>query len=170
MRLGEGSGAQHSRYRNFEQSIRDVALLCLPLTQSDARQLRVGKEAPWHQSTRFHPVAPVQVVPDNPEVIEADVSKIRAPRTISDRPHVVSGGLQAIVDPDMPAFIYLHPGSVDPDVVCVRGPPGGHEQMSPFNYHLLLVTAALHPHSLPRPAGDTLDLRASGKCNLLIRE
>src|ERR1700722_1906126 len=112
-------GAQHRLHRDFEQAIGNSFCFCFLLAQSDAREFWIGEKAKWNLPARGYVVAASQIAANDAEIVDADVGELRAARHFSDGPNAGRGGLQPLVDLDVPSIRYLDAGQLQPDALRV---------------------------------------------------
>src|SRR5947209_4753424 len=82
----QAPGAQNRRHGDFEQPIRDSLLLCFRLAQPDTGKFWIGEKAEGHLPASRNVIAAENVIANDPEVIFADVGKMRAAGDLSNSP------------------------------------------------------------------------------------
>jgi hypothetical protein len=72
--------------------------------------LWIGKEAGRHQASARATLSARQIVPNDPEVIQRRMSKLRTPSALTDGPNIRRGRFEAIVYTDPTSLDDFDPG------------------------------------------------------------
>ena len=78
---------------DFEQPIGNASRFSLFLTQADAGEFRIREKAERDLPASRHMVTAREVVADHPEIINANVGKLRAASYLTDCPNAGCGRL-----------------------------------------------------------------------------
>ena len=135
-------GTQHGAHRQPRDTHGYPLRSCFTLTQSDARQWRVGEHAIRNQPVTRAAVAAGEVVANDPKIIHGRMRELRTAGALADRPDCGRARLQPLVDANVAAIVQIDPGHIEADPVGIRNASRGDQDVAAFNRPL----AGSRPH------------------------
>src|SRR6516162_3965265 len=130
LRLALFDGAGNARHRPLAGQYPPPTVARLGQTHADATQWRVGVEG-ISGYTLADPawVVVEQIRGDNLEIVVRGVCEGSLAVAVAERPDALRSGLQSVVDGYVAAFIAADSGFVETEIVGIRPPADGQQQM-----------------------------------------
>ena len=137
-------GTQYSAHRQPRDTHGYPLHSCFTLTQSDARQRRIGEHAIRHQAVTRAAIAAGEVVANDAKIIHGRMRELRTSGALTDRPNCRRCCLQPLVDANVAAAVEIDPCHIEADPVSVRNASRGDKDVAAFDG--LLAGSRPHRH------------------------
>src|SRR5215467_16229830 len=121
--FGERARPQHFLQGDLEQAVRNAPSLSLLLAEADTGKLGVDEYTEWNLPAACHMVPAVDIVANDLEIVEADVSELRPACYVADGPDSSGGRLKPLIDLHVSIACELDAGQLQSYAVCVRRAP-----------------------------------------------